>query len=354
MGDAMSEQTAVAMTCDIAPQPLTGSAAMRLLRLILFVIGGLVTVAAIVTVTATMASAGPHRVDKSGATGKTGSGVILCSGRHHVVTYAKTRCPKHTKQLRLAGQTEMASLQKTVAGLKKTVTGLQRTVATLRADNVALSDRVGSLDGLLTGVSRGKDADGYETLTISGENVQINDGSGSENTTDGLGNLIVGYDQDNLDSYARSGSNNLIVGDDSGWTSFGALLAGFDNRVGAEYGAITGGEGNQVTGNEASVSAGEDNTAQSAQSGIAGGVDNRTSGSADAIAGGYGNVTDAPEAVVSGGADNAADGYYSSISGGDANTSDGAYSSILGGYDGSVTANTCSSIPANANTSSDC
>jgi hypothetical protein len=53
------------------------------------------------------------------------------------------------------------------------------------------------------------------TLTISGANVQIVDGTGQTVSNSGLGNLTVGYNASRAPggTDARTGSHNLIVGD---------------------------------------------------------------------------------------------------------------------------------------------
>ena len=54
------------------------------------------------------------------------------------------------------------------------------------------SDRVAALEALLAGASRTK-VNGYDTLQLSGVNLQLVNGAGSTDKTNGLGNLVVGY-----------------------------------------------------------------------------------------------------------------------------------------------------------------
>jgi hypothetical protein len=112
------------------------------------------------------------------------------------------------------------------------------------------------------------------TALFDGVNVQVENGSGSESTLNGLGNLIVGY-ADNVDGLARTGSHDLITGDNGGWTSYGGLLAGNYNQISGANASVGGGENNIASGDIASVS---------------GGFANIASGAWDAILGGYNNT----------------------------------------------------------------
>ena len=60
------------------------------------------------------------------------------------------------------------------------------------------------------------------TLKIDGCNVQITNGTGSSTTVNGLGNLIIGYNPANTEPgfpTAKTGSHNLVVGDEHSYTS---------------------------------------------------------------------------------------------------------------------------------------
>ncbi len=96
-------------------------------------------------------------------------------------------------------------------------------------------------------------------LIFEGVNVHIRSGSG---TTDdggaltGLGNLIIGYNEEPLGFAAgeRAGSHNLSIGTGHRYLNFGGLVAGRRNTV-------SGGLNNTASGNNASVSGGSGNTA---------------------------------------------------------------------------------------------
>jgi hypothetical protein len=271
-------------------------ATRRWWRPALCVIGGAAGAGVALAVVASMAAASPH------AAAKSSSGVTLCATKGGAVVYEKSgKCPKHDKTLSVGSQGAVKKLQKQVASLRTEVSSLQRT---------------------LQGVTRAK-LHGEETLTIAGENVQLVNGTGDEASLDGLGNLIIGYN-DNPDALDRSGSHNLVVGDDNGYSSYGGIVAGYGNLISGIDASDIGGFGNTSTGQYASVTGGTDNSASGMWS------------------------------TVSGGATNTASGDEASVTGGMVNIAGGNGSAILGGYNGTISTNDCASIPTNHNTSAQC
>jgi hypothetical protein len=73
-----------------------------------------------------------------------------------------------------------------------------------------------------------KGIDEKPTIQFSGVNVQIVNGEGATATTNGAGNLAVGYDEPSgaPGSHPQTGSHNLIVGEQQTYTSYGAILGG--------------------------------------------------------------------------------------------------------------------------------
>jgi hypothetical protein len=108
---------------------------------------------------------------------------------------------------------------------------------------------------------------------IEGANVHVRSGSGSTDEScgsnpncpglTGLGNLVVGYNEPfrNPPAFPRTGSNNLIIGPENGYTSFGGLVAGRQSRISGESSLVTGGASNQASGHGSSVSGGFGNVA---------------------------------------------------------------------------------------------
>ncbi len=157
---------------------------------------------------------------------------------------------------------------------------------------------------------------------IEGANVHVRSGSGltsddcsasapnfpvCESLT-GLGNLVVGYNgelpfRSHGDAIEiRTGSHNLILGDENSYSSYAGLVAGVANRVYSPYASVCGGTSNEASGLGSSVCGGQGNVA---------------SGRRSSVSGGAGNVASAHRSSVSGGQLNVASGESSSVSGGD-------------------------------------
>ena len=172
--------------------------------------------------------------------------------------------------------------------------------------------RVKELETLLEHFSRvGTD------VYLTGANLHILSGSGATGgAVNGLGNLIVGYNELRGSGNDRSGSHNIVVGDRHNFSSYGGLVAGYQNAVSGVFSSVSGGFGNTASGISASVSGGFNNTASGQDASVSGGRDNGASGN---------------ESSVSGGSQNLASGVRSSVSGGFSRTASGTYSWRAGG-----------------------
>lgn len=186
------------------------------------------------------------------------------------------------------------------------------------------------------------------TLRISGINVQIVNGLGATNgfpmdptttdplltATNGLGNLIIGYDDLPRNPTApldRTGSHNLIVGFGHNYSSYGGQVIAYENTTSAAYAVASGGGANRATAEFAVVSGGVNNTASGADSTVSGGSQNTASGFSSSISGGTQNTASAQYSVVSGGQGNVASGDSSTVSGGGFNNAGGFISTVGGG-----------------------
>lgn len=248
-------------------------------------------------------------------------------------------------------------------------------------------------------------------FVIEGANVHIRSGAGS--TTEGcnhaapdcdgrtgLGNLIVGYNEDRSAAYSddyisnvfgsanhaalcaaqpwvvdpegtpvcveRSGSHNLIVGQWHNFVGHGGALAGIfndvrgshqfaagsQNSVHGAYGTVTGGVFNRAKGNFSSIGGGRFNETEWGASftSVNGGSFNVAFGEASAISGGAGNRTNAMNSAISGGEYNQTldliyegrqGGFSSWIGGGSHNSASGERSSISGGANRTAAGNDC-------------
>ena len=64
---------------------------------------------------------------------------------------------------------------------------------------------------------------GKPTIQFSGVNVQVVNGEGKTATTNGEGNLVIGYDEN---PRAQTGSHNLILGEEQEFTAYAGIDAG--------------------------------------------------------------------------------------------------------------------------------
>jgi hypothetical protein len=179
-------------------------------------------------------------------------------------------------------ETEIAALQKQVAALQTAVTTIQANKALALAPFVSVD--LSTENGVVG-----------PNIVFSGANVHVVNGTGSTATINGLGNLIIGYDEvftTPLNPGDRGGSHNLVIGKYNKFT-----LSGFGNLVAGEVNTVGGGEGNFVAG-----------------------FQNVISGSADSILGGSWNYAGSAYDVVCGGHENSVSGGTSVILGGNNNT----------------------------------
>jgi hypothetical protein len=213
-----------------------------------------------------------------------------------------------------------------LAALKAAIDAQQQTIASLQSQLAAVKNNtVLQLDGKL---GLGTDAaTGQPTARFTAVNVQIVNGTDSTETANGLGNLIIGYNesapsyiatkfcsdgsynnqtdcQNNSGTWAanqRNGSHNLIVGNGNAYSQYGGLVAGHYNVINGKFASVSGGQFSIASGFYSSVSGGNANTA---------------SGEGASVSGGGGNTASASDSSVSGGGLNVANGSGSSVSGG--------------------------------------
>ena len=195
----------------------------------------------------------------------------------------------------------------------------------------ALEARIAELEALLAGVSRNSD-----TLLLSGMNLQVVNGTSATNgTPNGVGNVIIGYNElpPSTPAGYRSGSHNLVVGALHSYTddSYGGIVAGHWSTIDGAYASVTGGFGNEATGDYASVTGGTANTASGLHASVVGGSRNIADGGESSICGGEWNEAVGDKSTISGGKYNDALGQWSSVSGGQYNVAEPMGSSILGG-----------------------
>ncbi|WP_018231756.1 hypothetical protein [Thioalkalivibrio thiocyanodenitrificans] len=196
-----------------------------------------------------------------------------------------------------AGDTARASevnanfnvLRDTIESLQAEVAALQSELSAVRANNaLALHDYVEIIPD--------PHVLNEYTVRFSGVNVQIVNGQGDTNTVNGLGNLIVGYNESRsgtgtsvcsngeYDNEAqctvaghvwaenhKSGSHNIVGGRENSYSRYGGLIVGYRNYINRRFATVTGGSHSAASGIMASVGGGFANFARGDYSSILGG-----------------------------------------------------------------------------------
>ncbi len=226
----------------------------------------------------------------------------------------------------------------------------QQALADLRAENAAVVSKLGCVLKF----------SGSRDFVFDGCNVQIRNGAGSTKTTNRYGNLIIGYNKNEVAT--RLGSHNLVLGDLHEYSSYGGIVTGELNTLAgpnttilsssessanasgsalvgankgitdgpavivggvrgyasaaAQFGVVVGGTENSATGNAAVAVGGTMNTASGSNALTCGGSENAATSSSSTACGGSRNQSTALESTVTGGSQNNAAGRASSVTGG--------------------------------------
>jgi hypothetical protein len=191
--------------------------------------------------------------------------------------------------------------------------------------------RISTLERTLTHVTSVTGADGLPEVRITGANLRLVNGMRATATANGLGNLLVGYNEPRQGGNVQTGSHNVVVGQGHNFSSFGGLVVGRQNEIRGTFAAVSGGFDNTASGASAAVCGGIFNRASGESATVSGGFGNTASASAAAVCGGDGNTASGESATVSGGHGNTANGHTAAISGGEMNTARGFTSSVSGG-----------------------
>jgi hypothetical protein len=253
-----------------------------------------------------------------------------------------------------------------ITALKAQVADLQNQVNSLQTSNTALQTQVAAVQSnhaLLLGPFVNVDPNPEigvigPNIVFSGANIHIVSGSGATNdnfSATGLGNLIIGYNEDPqfyfdespgddlplspLNPGDRGGSHNLVIGAANRFTraTFGGVVVGTANTIDGYGASVSGGAGNTARFYGASVSAGFLNFAADDCSSVSGGRFNAAGSPFSSVSGGQGNTTARSSgnfgfgASVSGGTGNTASGTNASICGGEGNVAFDSSSTVTGG-----------------------
>jgi FtsZ-binding cell division protein ZapB len=272
-------------------------------------------------------------------------------------------------------QAQVAALQDQVNTLQTTNTDQQKEINSLQTSNTTLQKQLATIQSnhaLLLGPFVNVDPNPEigvigPNIVFSGANIHIVSGSGATNETaspTGLGNLIIGYDEDPstageggapdagippiiplppLAPGDRGGSHNLVIGRWNRFPSaFGGFVAGEANTIVGQGPSVSGGAANTADSFGASVSGGRFNTAGSPYSSVSGGQSNIAAffggghfGFGASVSGGTGNHANGTNASVCGGENNTAFDNSSTVSGGSGNIA-GSQVNFFGGIGSSV------------------
>lgn len=189
----------------------------------------------------------------------------------------------------------------------------QEQITSLEGQLQAQEQAIASLAPLLSLVPVAERSSfGQDTWNLSGLNVRLDNGAGSTyGTSNGLGNLILGYNESEgghrdaegnyMEGEVRVGSHNLVVGAGHTYGSNGSLLGGYNNALFGQGASILSGQASLATGS---------------WSAILGGLDNRATATSTCVSGGHSNTASGDRASVAGGLLNTSAGIATSILGG--------------------------------------
>ena len=216
----------------------------------------------------------------------------------------------------------------------------QLVLDSLRASNEGLTSKLGCVLRF----------SGPRDFIVDGCNLHLQNGMGQTRTMNGYGNLIIGYNKNEVST--RTGSHNLILGDLHEYTSYGGIVSGTENTLAAPEAAILGGGQNhanfisavilaadrgQADGNVVLIG-GQRNygSADAHFSAVIGGIENQVTGPSSVVVAGQLNIASGGASFVCGGTENNAGGGGDVVCGGSANKSTGGRSVLVGGHKNAV------------------
>ena len=172
----------------------------------------------------------------------------------------------------------VTSLENSVSAVQLQITILQAGLSETEEELVALQDSVSGIQSssaMALNPYLSVEADEINGLSgphviLSGVNLHLQSGSGVTDDGDddstgfvplGLGNLVVGYNEDEptfspSSVNDRRGSHNLVMGSGHRFSSYGGLVGGLNNAISAPFASISGGRLNAAAHPYSSVSGG--------------------------------------------------------------------------------------------------
>ena len=238
----------------------------------------------------------------------------------------------------------LAAQVKVLAEQLKLVTALaarqQQGLEALRTSNEALTSKLGCVLRF----------SGPRDFIVDGCNLHVQNGMGQTGTLNRYGNLIIGYNKNEVST--RTGSHNLILGDLHEYTSYGGIVSGTENTLAGPNATILGGGLNhanftsatilgadrgQADGNVVLIG-GQRNygSADAHFSAVIGGIENQVTGPSSVVLAGMLNIAAGGNSLVCGGTENSAGGGSDVVCGGSRNQSTGSGSVLVGGNQNAV------------------
>ena len=232
----------------------------------------------------------------------------------------------------------LSTVQASLAGVQAQVTSFAADVQSNSSDVAAVTSTQGAQATRLTALETKTSSmsattiGGRAAVVFDAVNLHVRSGVGTTaGIVNGLGNLIVGYDEARASSSDKSGSHNLILGRQNNYTSFGGLVGGFNNAITGSYASIITGNSNEATATYSVVVTGSSNDATGTSAVVVTGSTNEaTNGDAVVISGSSNDATGLDSVVVSGSTNRATDNTSVAVGGYD-NESSGWRSVTVGG-----------------------
>jgi hypothetical protein len=206
------------------------------------------------------------------------------------------------------------------SGAPANLASLEGRLESLETENEALSSSVDEMTATLAGVRR----EGT-TLVFEGMNLQLLNGPIGDMETNGLGNLIVGH---NEEPGTQSGSANIVIGSQrQAFTSYGDIIGGAFNE-GTARGALVTGLQNKAGGNYAGLLGGRFNEATEESTAVVGGAEDKATEIYAVAVGGRKNRANGAISVAIGGTENQSSGTFSFERGGNKNDASATFATV--------------------------
>jgi Cys-rich repeat protein len=208
-------------------------------------------------------------------------------------------------------------------------------VDNLKADMAVVQDK-------LSNIIFDDNYQGHKAIIFRGVNVHVENGQGNTMSSNGVGNLVVGYDEG---TGTKDGSHNIVIGKNHEYQCIASFVSGSNNKVYSPSSAAVGGQYNTVDGdNSATVAGNYNRTNATGAATLAGGknasLPNIVNGENAAIVGGDDNTANAENSVILAGGKNTTEssGSNALIAGGTRHTTKTEASmAILGGRENTAT-----------------